>query len=125
MKLYRVMCEIEYEVLCLADSPEEARQAVENDYAKEELDVRSFSDLLMVYSPKVITSIDQVDKDWRGAIVYHSGNEDITTERAIEMTTKGDTLPHDERGRADELTRRRCPVPVADAAIAATKPEPE
>jgi hypothetical protein len=87
MKLYRVTCEIEYEVLCLAESPEEAKEAVGDDYAEAEISVRSFWDLLAVHAPSEINSIDQVGADWRGTLVYHPGEEDITVEQAVEMTS--------------------------------------
>jgi hypothetical protein len=91
MKLYRVHCEIEYEVLCLAESAKDARRAVEDDYAEQELDVRSFSNMLVAYQAEEVTSIDKIDKDWRGGLVYHPGEEDITVEQAFEMVSPAPT----------------------------------
>jgi hypothetical protein len=83
MKLYRVSCEIRYEVLCLADSEEEAIEACRDEYAEDELRARMFSDLLDAYSAKEITAADQIPKEWRGSLVYHPGEEDIKAEDAL------------------------------------------
>ena len=51
MKLYRVTCEIEYEVLCLAESEDAAIEACRDGYVEEEMEARSFWELIDVHQP--------------------------------------------------------------------------
>ena len=85
MKLYRVDCELAWEVLVLAEDEEHARTLVKkHKWAQEELRNNGLECDTQISRGIEITTVEQIPDCWEGTPVYSEEQTDMSPERWLE-----------------------------------------